>query len=110
MANIVYQGDDLDISCEAQDASGNPDDLTGASLFCDAVLAYSVGSSKVAALGQMVDDGPKGLARVRFTGVQTAALPAGEYTYDVRAQLTSGLLRTIGVGSFIVAAAVTPTP
>jgi hypothetical protein len=108
MSDKVFQGDDLDIFFpQVRDATGALVNLTGATLYCD----VRIGTGAVQAASATVVDTGEGTARARFSSAVTAAWTAGAWgTYDGRLRTSGGLVLTIGSGSFLVTAPVTPTP
>jgi len=108
MADKAYQGDDLDIYFpQVKDATGALVDLTGATLYCD----VKIGAGAVQAASSTTLDVGAGTGRARFLSALTAAWAAGSWgTYDGRVKTAGGLVLTVGSGTFLVAAPVTPTP
>jgi hypothetical protein len=108
MSDKAYKGDDLDIYIpQVKDATGALVDLTGATLYCN----VRIGTGSTVAANSTTVDALAGTARARFVSATTAAWTDGESgTYDARIVTAAGLRLTVGSGSFLVVAAVTPTP
>lgn len=109
MADQCMLGDDYPIYFPAaRDARGAIVDLSGATLYC---TAKTDGATGVDAALTFIDDASGGLARARFTSAQTAQFTSGAtYVFDGRVKLQSGLIYTIGRGTFVAKTAKTPTP
>ena len=57
--------------------------------------------------GHIVIDGPRGQINITLSASETAALPAGQYMYDLNVTDTGGTVFKILQGAFVINASVT---
>lgn len=96
----VDQGSDFTITLSLTDSVDDALNLTGATFLGQ--VRKSHGSSTVKATFTTTNDGNGGNLTVKLTDVQTAALEAGRYVYDIIQTASDGLKTRLIEGQLIV--------
>tara|TARA_B100000035_G_scaffold313765_1_gene328244 strand:- start:1174 stop:1509 length:336 start_codon:yes stop_codon:yes gene_type:complete len=96
----VDQGSDFTITLSLTDSVDDALNLTGSSFL--AQVRKSHASSTVKATFTTTNDGNGGNLTIKLTDVQTAALEAGRYVYDVMQTASDGIKTRLIEGQLIV--------
>ena len=96
----VDQGSDFTITLSLTDSVDDALNLTGSSFL--AQVRKSHASSTVKATFTTTNDGNGGNLTIKLTDVQTAALEAGRYVYDVMQTASDGIKTRLIEGQLLV--------